>query len=192
MTVELKRKLFHLLGVIFPLMYYFSSLRLTLTILIIINFITIALDINRHFIPKVQNIIDKIFISIIRPHEYSGTGNLSGMSYMLFGFLLTAIFFQKEQVILSWLILIFADSIAAILGKKYGTPTFYGKSFEGSAMFFCFSMMIAVICHVFLSLHFSFLRCIFAILITTIAEFYSKAIKIDDNLLIPIVFCLFC
>ncbi len=192
MKTEINRKIFHLLAIIFPTLYYFTSSKIILAFLIIINFITITLDVNRHFIPKIQNIINKIFLPIMRKHEYSGTRNLSGMSYMMLGFLVTSIFFKKEQVILSWFILIFADSLAAILGKKYGTPMAYGKSLEGSAVFFCLAMMIAIICHVFLNLHFSFFKCLFAILITTIAEFYSKALKIDDNFLIPVVFCLFC
>jgi dolichol kinase len=174
------------------MLYYFTSSKVIISLLIIINFITITLDINRHFIPKIQNITNKIFLPLMRSHEYSGSKKLSGMSYMFFGFLLTATFFKKDQVILSWLILIFADALAAILGKKYGTPTFWGKSIEGSAVFFLSSMIIAIICHVFLNLHFSFFKCVIAISITTIAEFYSKAIKIDDNFLIPVAFCLFC
>jgi dolichol kinase len=160
-------------------------------ILIIANLIILTLDINRHSVKKIQYLADKFFISIMRPHEYSNTRQLSGMSYMFLGFLITAIIFNKNKVIISWLILIIGDSVAALYGKMYGTPNQEGKSLEGSLAFVLSSLVIYLIGNIFFDLHVGFIRACFAILVAAIAEFYSKRLKVDDNLLIPIAFCCF-
>jgi dolichol kinase len=191
MTFEQKRKLFHFSSIIFPVLYYLSSKEVTVTILIIANLIILTLDINRHFIKKIQEATDKFLKWLMRPHEYSGTKQLSGVSYMFLGFLLTAIFFNKDKVILSWFVLIISDSIASLYGQKYGTKTPTGKSLEGSFAFFISGFFVCLVCQVFMGLQGSFTRIVFAIFITSVAEFYSKKLKIDDNLLIPLTFCCF-
>ncbi|WP_158706829.1 diacylglycerol/polyprenol kinase family protein [Candidatus Phycorickettsia trachydisci] len=152
----------------------------------------LSIDISRNYIPEIQGAIDKIFASIMKPHEKSGLKNLSGSSYMFLGFLLTAIFFSKEKAITSWLILIISDSLASIIGKQYGRKLSCGKSLEGSLVFFLSGLAIAISAAKLLLWEISYYKLASAVLITTIAEFFSTKLKIDDNLLIPIVFCIVC
>jgi dolichol kinase len=150
MHFEIKRKLFHLLAITFPLLYYFTAKSFIITTLTILNVVILAVDINRHHIFKIKNLIDKFFSPIMRPSEQSGSGNLSGMSYMFLGFLLTAMMFNKTSVILSWLILVIADSAASIIGKKYGHRGSSGKSLEGSMAFFLAAIIVLLVGQLFL------------------------------------------
>ena len=190
MTSGYLRKVFHFSAIVLPIMYYCTSQSTIITTLIIANFIIFTLDINRHYNSKIQYLVDKFFKPIMKESEYSGSKSLSGMSYMFLAFLLTAIFFEPHKVIISWLILIVSDSSASVIGHKYGTQTQYGKSFLGSTIFFLSAFVVYLISSAFFDLHLPFISTIFAILLTTLAEFYSKKLNIDDNFLVPVVFCL--
>ena len=190
MIFEVKRKLFHSLAMILPIMYYSTSFYPTIAILMIANIVVLTIDINRHSNRKIQGLVDKFFLPIMKEHEKCSTGKLSGMSFMFLGFLLTALCFKKNIVILSWLILIICDSCASLVGKTYGAPTKYGKSLEGSLAFFLSAFALYLISQFFFDLHISFLRVVIAIVITSIAEFFSNKIGVDDNFLVPVVFCL--
>ena len=190
MTFVYLRKIFHFSAIVLPILYYYTSQVAIVIILIIANFVILTLDINRHYNIKIQYLVDKFFKPIMKEGEYSGSKSLSGMSYMFLAFLLTAIFFQVHKVIISWLILVVSDSSASLIGEKYGTKTRYGKSFLGSAVFFLSAFVVYLISSTFLDLHLPFVSTVFAILLTTLAEFYSKSLNIDDNFLVPVVFCL--
>lgn len=187
---EINRKLIHLIGIVIPIIYYFNTKPTILIILLILNLVGLSLDIARHYENKIQALTNKIFRPIMRKHELSGTKKLSGSSYMLLGFLLTAVFFNKFLVITSWVILIASDSFAALIGRAYGTKKYCGKSIIGSSTFVISSILICLCANYFwciLSFKAVMLGCIAA---TTI-EFYSRILNIDDNLFIPLFFCFF-
>lgn len=188
MQSEINRKIFHLASLVFPIFYIFTSKVVAIIILFIIAGSTILLDIARHYHPKVQVLVDKFFSSIMRPHEQSGTFKLSGSSYMMAGFLITAIIFPKGVAIASWLVLIVSDSCAALFGKKIGTPTNHGKSIEGSVTFFISAVLVSIISHMATSYHTNFWALSFAAIGTSAVEYFSYQIGIDDNLTIPITF----
>ena len=191
MTFAYFRKIFHFSAIVLPMMYYCTSKTFIIIFLVIANSIILTLDISRHYNGKIQYLVDKFFKPIMKSSEYSGSKSLSGMSYMFLAFLLTAIFFQGHKAIISWLILVVSDSSASILGEKYGTKTQYGKSVIGSVVFFISALIVYLFSSAFLDLHLPFIRTILAIILTTLAEFYSKKLNVDDNFLVPVVFCLF-
>lgn len=125
----------------------------------------------------------------MRPAEQSGSFRLSGSSFMALGFLITAIFFSKGLAITSWLILIISDCLAALVGTKIGTKLENGKSLEGSIAFLISSIFISMLVYFFVGYHTSFIVIIMSSLATTISEFYSKELAINDNLSIPITYC---
>lgn len=190
LTFELKRKAFHCFSIIFPLLYHFWSKSSITTLLFFLNLLVLSIDISRNYIPQIQGVVDKIFSSIMKPHEKSGLKRLSGSSYMFLGFLITAILFPKEKAITSWLILIVSDSLASIIGKQYGRKLSWGKSLEGSLVFVLSGLAVVICSAKFLAWDVSYYKLALAVIITAIAEFFSIQLKIDDNLLIPLVFCL--
>ncbi len=188
MQIEINRKLFHMASLVLPIFYVFTSKVVAIIVLFIIAGSVIILDIARHYNPKVQVLVDKFFSSIMRPHEQSGTFRLSGSSYMMAGFFITAIVFPKGVAIASWLVLIVSDSCAALFGKKIGKPNSYGKSVEGSVAFFVSAVLVCIISHLVVPYHTNFWALIFAAIGASAVEYYSPQIGIDDNLTIPITF----
>ena len=75
-----------------------------------------------------------------------------------------------------------SDSLAAIIGRSWGTIPINGKTLEGSIAFFLSSIVIVLI-----SSELNISIAIFSVLIATIVELYSP---LNDNLSIPISFAL--
>lgn len=186
LSFEEKRKIFHVSGLIFPLIYLFISKFQLLLGLFFILAVTIVFDTSRHYNPKIKYLVDRFFSKIMRETEQSGTFKLSGISYMLTGLFFSALFFSKELAITSWLILIISDPIATLVGMKIGTQKFYGKTLEGSCAFLISAIFISILSYFFIGFNTSFLGLIISCLATTALEFYAKKINIDDNLLIPL------
>ncbi|MBP7190494.1 MAG: hypothetical protein KA998_04575, partial [Rickettsiaceae bacterium] len=145
-------------------------------------------DVARHYNKKIQDIVEIFFAPIIREHEKSGEYKLSGCSYMMMGFLITALFFPRPIVITSWLVLIISDSCAAIFGRHVGRPSKNGKSFEGSCAFFLSALFLSIIVFMIEGYPINFWILVISSLITTYVEYYSKQLGLDDNLTIPTSF----
>ena len=126
----------------------------------------------------------------MREDEESGQFVLSGASYMALGLLTSCLLFSKGLAITSWLVLIVADCFAAIIGMKYGSPLFNGKSYVGSVSFFISSVLISVMTYFIVGYSTSFFIILVSSLATTIVEFFSDQIKVNDNFSIPITYAL--
>lgn len=188
MLKELKRKMFHMTSLIFPMSYLFLSKAQIVTSLLIITVITVLLDVARHYNKQIQDIVEIFFSPIMRDHEKSGQYQLSGCSYMLIGFLITGMFFSKPVAVASWLVLIISDSCAAIFGRHIGRPSKSGKSFEGSCAFFLSAMLLSIIVFLLEKYPTNFWVIVTTCLATTYVEYYSKRLGLDDNLTIPTSF----
>ncbi len=188
---ETRRKIFHLYSLILPLLYlYIITSKINMSVfLLLLTGITLHLDISRHYNDKIKVLVDNFFGKYIRTSEKSGTLKLTGASYMALGFLLSCLFFSKGLAITSWLILIISDCLAALVGLKFGKQLYNGKSLAGSGAFFTSSVFISILSYFFINYRTSFVIIILACAVATIAEFYSKEIKIDDNLSIPLSYC---
>lgn len=185
---EYNRKMFHMLIMIFPLIYILISKLWMILICLPILGVILYLDITRHYEYKVRNFIDTFFKKFIRVEESSGSFNLSGASYMIFGVFLSTVLFSKELAIASMMILAIADCVAALVGVNVGRYMINQKSLEGSIAFFMISVVVSILCYFFIGLNSSILTILIASFVTTIVELYSKQIKINDNLLIPLVY----
>lgn len=188
LNFEIKRKLFHLCSIIIPIFYIATSKFAMCMMLAIITGATLFLDISRHHNIKIQEWVEKFLGKFLRTKEASGNRVLSGSSYMATGFLISCIFFPKSLAITSWLILIISDSVAAIIGMKFGSPLFNGKSYEGAVAFFVSTFLISIMCYVAIDLRTSFFIIIMSSFLTSLVEFFSEQIKINDNLSIPLTY----
>lgn len=192
---EIRRKLFHLSGIIFPASYYYLERELmTWIILALVVFIVLP-DLVKHRIPQIIKMMHRYFGIFMRKSEKENTHKLNGASFMMIGLLITILLFEKNTVITSWLILIISDSFSSLIGMYLGKKLEEGKSVIGSLSFFTISVLI---CYLFLYnyqiehlQYIDFFIIVITILFTTIIEFYSNIINIDDNILIPFSFCFF-
>jgi dolichol kinase len=186
---EIQRKTFHLYSLIIPLFYLFSSKLIITTLLFLLTACILYVDIARNYNLYIKKFTDRFLRKFMRPEEQSGLFRLSGSSFMAIGFFLTALLFSKGLAISSWLILIIADCLAALVGTKIGKPLENGKSLEGSIAFLISAIFISMLVYFFIGYHTSFTVIIISSVVTTIGEFYAKDLLINDNLLIPLTYC---
>ena len=136
---EIQRKLIHLLSIFYPILYYYTDSNTTLNFLILSFFIISVIEyIKKKYTLNVFPL--NIILKFMRKYEHH---KFMGASFMIFGFIVITLFFNKEIVILSMLITVIADSTAALLGMKYGkVKTFHERTLEGS---FCFALSAFII-----------------------------------------------
>jgi len=175
---EIKRKSLHLLTLLSPLLYNVLPYNTSLIISASLVIIDLIAETIRLLYPSVNRLILKIFEGTYREKEKE---NVSTLIWTLSGTFLTIFLFSenKNVVTLSLLYLSLGDTVAALVGVKFGKIRLgsRGKSLEGSLAFF----LIAFLCSLF------FVKIEYAF----ISAFLGAAIEflplpIDDNFVLPI------
>ena len=179
LTQEIIRKSFHLSNLIIPLFLYTYDRHLTLSILLPLTIVFLIIDILRIKNAYIKKLYNTFFKSITRDSE---NNSLTGASYVFISSSLVILMFSKSLAIASLMIMSISDTLAAIIGRLYGSIHINGKTLEGSIAFFLSSVAIVSI---FPELN--LLTAIISVIIATITELYSA---VDDNLSVPISFSL--
>jgi dolichol kinase len=175
MRHELQRKSFHIGMIVVPVWVYFVPYTLALLGLIIATFATVAIDLMRLSDHRLRRFFLQLFRPLIRRHEED---HLLGSTHYMIAALLSVVVFQREIAIAALMFLVLGDAAAAIVGKRFGQPLFWGKSPQGSIA--CF-----VVC---LTLGLLLLRspelAVIGALTATVAE--AMPSPLDDNMRVPI------
>ncbi len=183
---EILRKSIHLCSLSIPIVYYFVTKELALSILIPITIFSAVLDLGRHFFPPLNKLFNLLFGFLLREHEKDNEKkNLSGASYVFISAVVSIILFPKIFVITGFTVLILSDISAALIGRKYGKHKFLAKSLEGTVAFFvvgCFVVLFTPKIEYFLL---EYLIGVAAIAVGAISENISYGWA-DDNLTVPI------
>ncbi|MBX7042643.1 MAG: SEC59/DGK1/VTE5 family protein [Ignavibacteria bacterium] len=185
---ELYRKSIHLSSSVIPFTYFFIE-RETEIILLSVMFVTaLAIDVARINSDSFRSFYDKILGKILRHHEsHKGGNSFTGGTYIVLAFLMCAILFPKQVAIASMLIVVFADSMAAITGMRFGRVKIgNGKTLEGSAAFVASGLAIVLLMSELTAEGMNIIAGVASVLVTSIAELIP--LKIDDNIVIPMVF----
>lgn len=172
---ELQRKSIHLGMIIIPAWVYLTPPSWGLLGLIIATFATVATDLLRLSDKRLRRFFLGLFRSMIRRHEEE---HLLGSTYFMIAALLSVIAFDKMIAISALTFLVLGDAAAAFVGKKYGRPTYWGKSLQGSTA--CFVVCLAI-GSLILSNPWVALGGAFA---ATVAE--ALPVPMDDNMRVPI------
>jgi hypothetical protein len=122
-SVEIWRKLFHLVSLSIPVIYTFVSRQTAIIVLLIITIIAIIIDILIKKENIVQKIIFKIFGKLFRRFEMQNFV-FNGATWMLISATLNVLLFPKLATITSFYVLVISDASAALLGKRLGIPDF--------------------------------------------------------------------
>ncbi len=183
---ELIRKLIHLFSLSIPAVYYFTPRSTAIVILTCLTAAALLIDLGRYYLKDVGKIFYNIFGFMLREHEIDHRKkNLNGATYVLLSALICVIIFPKIFFITSFSILIISDSMAALIGRKFGKHKLFYKSWEGTLAFF-FSASIVIFFTPKLQGSFTeYLIGIIASMIGAIVENISFGFA-DDNLSIPI------
>jgi len=184
---ELVRKLIHLTSLSIPIIYYFISKGIALIILGSVTGFAITLDLSRYFSPQIGKYFYKIFGFLLRHHEVDEKKkNLNGATYVLLSATLGVLIFPKVIFITAFSMLIIGDTMAALIGRKYGKHKFMAKSFEGTLAFFVSSCIVVFFTPKIGYFSEEFVIGFIVAFIGAITENISFR-YIDDNLSIPIV-----
>jgi len=181
MKKEILRKSFHLIfGIIFLLLIYFLGTTASFWIIVVcflLGAIIALLHRNGIKIP----LLEKIIFSVEREHEKHFPGK-AALMFFLAAIILLYFFKNESALVLAGLsVQIFADSAAALVGKKFGkhkiiSKKHYTKTLEGTITCFIISLIVLLF----------FVSWEITLVVAIIATIIELA-PINDNLLIPIV-----
>jgi dolichol kinase len=183
--VELVRKSIHLCSLSIPIAYYFISKSTALSILIPITVVFALSDILRLTHEPTRLLYAKLLGWLLRPHERHATEKrLTGATYVLLSATLSIIVFPKLIVITAFSILIISDTVAALVGRKFGRRPFLNKTLEGTLGFFLSAVLVVLVTPKAEGLPLEYAVGIVAACIGAIVEACSAVV--DDNLTIPL------
>jgi dolichol kinase len=184
---ELVRKLIHLFSLSIPIIYYFIARDTAIVIIGILTAVALFIDLGRHISPSVGKVFYKLFGFLLRKHELDNKKrNLNGATYVLMSALICLIILPKVIFVTAFSILIISDSIAALVGRKYGKRKFLSKSLEGTLAFFISASIVVLFTpKMHDGLFIEYLIGFIAAFVGGIVENISFGFA-DDNLSIPI------
>ena len=184
---EVLRKTIHVSSLwMVAIMYFLSKIDAVLTFGIF-SLLILAVEYLRHRNSLIKKVFIILFGKILREKEVEKT--MTGAAYFVLSALIVSMIFPKEIAITSFSVMIISDTAAALIGKKFGkTLLIDDKTLQGTQAFFI-SAVITIICLINFFPHDNvrYLTVFLAAATGTLAELFSKRVKIDDNLLVPLV-----
>ena len=136
---EVYRKLIHCASSLIPIIYIYTTKEIFLSVLLFSLAINLSINYCQNKNIKIP-FLSNLFNLVLRPYERS---RLWGSTYMLLGFSLISIVFPKDFAVAGMLITSISDSLAAIIGMKYGKiKIVHDKTLEG---FFSFIISCYII-----------------------------------------------
>lgn len=175
LTEEIKRKAIHLSMIVIPLWIYFVPGRARSLGLIIATLVTVALDLLRLSDARLKRFFLRFFRSLIRVHEEE---HLLGSTYFMIAALFSLLLFDSTVAVAALAFLVLGDTAAAVVGKRYGKPRYWGKSLEGSLACTVSCVLVGMV------LFREPLVIVVGAAAATIAE--AVPLPMDDNMRIPI------
>lgn len=167
------RNLFHLSGIVIPLLYLLVSKATALSLTILLLCLISAVEFLR--------ITGRLKLEMVRKWFKEKEQNKpTGAPAFLFASLVTILFFRKEVSICSLFVLCIADPCSSLVGRKLGKHPLFGKSIEGTLAFLGSSLIILTLSSISPIVTFS------VAIIATATELFTPSV-IDDNLTIPII-----
>lgn len=159
---ELIRKFIHLCSLSIPVLYTFLSRSTALNVLVPLTAAFLVVDLGRLYHPPTARLFYALFGWLLRPHEKVDQADpserhgragprathrrqLNGATNLLLSATFCVLVFPKFIVVSSFAILIVSDSIAALVGRRWGRRKFLAKSLEGSAAFLASGILVVLV-----------------------------------------------
>lgn len=178
MARELRRKSIHLLGLVFPVLYVFTTRHTAIVVVGTLLAIALGIELLKALVPTFRVIFMRIFSPMLRAQERKG--GFTGATYYLLGSFLCILLFDKTLAIVCLCFLTLGDLCAALIGKQWGRiKLFSRKSLEGSLA--CFTVCTAAA--LLIGLH--PVVAVAGALVATLIELLP--IGVDDNVTVPLI-----
>jgi dolichol kinase len=135
---EFARKAIHLSSLLIPLIYWHIGRKQALLILAPVTAGFFLVDVFKHFVPFLSTWYHATFGTMLRHHELSKDRlHLNGATWITLAAFVLIAFFPKTIAVAAFAMVSVSDTVAALVGKKFGRHRFGGqKSLEGSLAFF--------------------------------------------------------
>ena len=177
---EYFRKIIHIFNLVIPFTYLFflESRFQALRILVPLTLFAIVLEYLRVRSALIKKIFNNFLKSMLRIHEMDG--KYTGASWIFISSTLTIAIFPKEIAIISLVYMSLGDTIAGLVGRKFGKTKFYNKSIEGSLAGLIVCLLSGYLVNLTLPLVVVFSGAFAAMFIELLP------MPIDDNLSVPL------
>ena len=177
---EYFRKIIHIFNLVIPFTYLFflESRFQALRILVPLTLFAIVLEYLRVRSAVIKKIFNNFFKSMLRIHEMDG--KYTGATWIFISSTLTIAIFPKEIAIISLVYMSLGDTIAGLVGRKFGKTKFYNKSIEGSLAGLIVCLLSGYLVNLTLPLVVVFSGAFAAMFIELLP------MPIDDNLSVPL------
>lgn len=186
LKTELYRKAIHLSSLWMPMLMIMGHRNLNIIVYSSLLIFNLALEYAAFRKTAAIGILyRKMFIKTLRNKEVSKENFVpSGSVYVLASALFVTVCFTPQAAAASMSVMLIADAAAAIVGKSMGVIRFCnGKSLEGTLAFFVSAFFVIS----FFFLKTSSVIILIVSVLATLAEFFEKELKIDDNFSIPLI-----
>lgn len=189
MSGELFRKLIHYASSAIPIGYYFIDKTIVLYVLVLILLLMLAVEFVKYKSNFIYDLYLKNFKHLLREHEYDRTRfRINGASWVIFAAILCILIFPKLIAITGLLMLTFADSTSALLGRMFGKKQYApNRSYVGTAVFFIVGLIIIALVPKYFGTVKEYIILLIAVIATTVAD--SLKLPVDDNFTIPVTCC---
>lgn len=182
---ELLRKSIHISSLWMSVALYWLPQAVSIALFAALTLSAFGIEYIRRRTPH----INAWFDGILRAHEKGETHNHVGATWMLLGALFAS-FFPDFIAVTAMTTVVVCDTAASLVGMRFGKKRRFGKSLEGSFAFFASGLLvIAVLGSLFPGEPAYAAAALFALSLATLSEFFSAHLKLDDNLLIPLIIC---
>ena len=138
------RKLIHLAGAAFPLLYLVASRQIVLALAVVLLIFTVVVEWGRQHWPALERLFEWAIGPALRRGEESKptTG-----TWATLGILISLLAFKREFAIPGMLYAQVGDPAAEIVGRSLGRHRMLkGKTLEGSLGCFAVNLVIALVC----------------------------------------------
>lgn len=184
---EVARKLIHLSSLWMPAAIYYLDQKTALSLLAIAFAGVLLFEVVRKQLSQMGHYTNRLFGFVLRDKEKLSGFHLTSATYMLAAALIVTYFFPKLIAITALVIMLVADSAAALFGRRYGKTSVLGKSLEGSTAFLITALLCVIGLMFTFGLHSRFaLGGLFAAVASTAVELCSALLPFDDNLTITL------
>ena len=177
---EYYRKIIHVFNLAIPFTYlfFFESRFQILCILVPLTVFAIVIEYLRGHSVIIKKIFDNFLISMLRLHEMDG--KYTGATWLFIGSTLTVAIFPKEIAVISLIYMCIGDTVAGLVGRKFGKMKFYDKTIEGSLAGLIVCLLSGYLVQLSLPLIVVFSGAFAAMFIELLP------ISIDDNISVPL------
>lgn len=184
---ELLRKMVHLSSIWMVFVMWYAGRVPAFFFFIILALLNLIVEYARYKkVPVITPLYEALFKNMLR--ESNGKFRPSGSPPYLASAAVTSLLFPLPFSIISFLCMMFGDTAAALIGRKFGKhKLFNGKSLEGCAAFLITDFMIVI--GAFLILKFSWILMVcglVGVIIAMFAELFNEELHLDDNFSIPL------